>query len=245
MIVANAVGTIGPVLHWIWTKTLLELRSSWYWLCTDFFGLHPRHDFYQLGWPQYDTCSQSGHIDEPDEMPLQYYKDRMLANGWCHHQVEHLSRNAAYSLRGFAYLANRQHSTRLLNHASCTNHLTCVAYNTISAAYETRHIESGCDCPSVPTPNATLIQIIRRGDVPLISIQESPDPNTAPKIRVSTRNRRSKYIAVSHVWADGLGNQFDNALPLCQINRLNLAVTALHNTFRYSRDNPIVSRQHL
>ena len=37
------------------------------------------------------------------------------------------------------------------------------------------------------------------------------------------------YVALSHIWADGLGNPFKNSLPLCQLNRLQNAVKNLQN----------------
>jgi hypothetical protein len=33
-------------------------------------------------------------------------------------------------------------------------------------------------------------------------------------------SRYSRYVAISHVWADGLGNAFENGLPTCQLRML-------------------------
>lgn len=37
-----------------------------------------------------------------------------------------------------------------------------------------------------------------------------------------------KYVAISHVWADGMGNQLSNEIPMCQFNQISkmLQVTA-------------------
>lgn len=218
------------------------IRSCSHWLFTNTDNLCPGPHTLQLGRPECRRCvTTSDRLDFLNELglkSLEEHRNQMLANGWCHHQVQHLS-----TLTGplaFSYLASRQCSTRLLDHTTCMKHLTCVAYNTDPAAYETRHIEPRCHCFDVATPTDELIKIIRGGGVPLISIEESLHDLTAPTIRVSARNRMSKYIAVSHVWADGLGNPSGNALPLCQIKKLKLAVTALHRTFKYSRDEPLV-----
>ncbi|CAL1698432.1 unnamed protein product [Somion occarium] len=40
------------------------------------------------------------------------------------------------------------------------------------------------------------------------------------------------YVAISHVWVDGLGNPFENALPRCQLQRLHHLVNILCNTYR-------------
>lgn len=260
----NTFGRLRALLLWIWTGTAIEALLRWlktnnlrllHWTSTSGpfatlarrFGpknenRNPGNYALQLRWPQSQRCTgQAGHMSEPGLMSLQCYKNQMLANGWCHHQIEHLSRNTVYGVQTLSYLANLQRSTRLVDHARCLNHLTCVAYNTDSATYETRHIEPGCGCPSVPTPNAALDKIIRNGGVPLISIQESPNGDTPLTIEVSARTIMSKYIAVSHVWADGLGNPTSNALPLCQIKKLRLALSTLHKTFQNSERDKAVS----
>lgn len=223
-------------------NALSTIESFRYWLFTDTQGLDPGPHTSRLGRPVCHPCPTAGdRLDHPDELglkSLQEYRNQMLEKGWCHHQVEHLS--TVYDLRAFAYLASRQRSIRLVDHTTCLKHLTCVAYNTDPAAYETQHVESGCDCLSVATPAAALSKIIRRGEVPLISIHEPLNGHTGLEIRVSVRTRMSNYIAVSHVWADGLGNPIDNALPMCQIKKLKLAVTALHSAFKYSWGGSVV-----
>ncbi|KAF2011119.1 hypothetical protein BU24DRAFT_472277 [Aaosphaeria arxii CBS 175.79] len=55
----------------------------------------------------------------------------------------------------------------------------------------------------------------------LASLERSPkrlaDHNRCSNYSASMK---SKYIAISHVWADGLGNPSENGLPLCQVKRL-------------------------
>ncbi len=36
-------------------------------------------------------------------------------------------------------------------------------------------------------------------------------------------------VAISHVWADGLGNNQANKLPICQLERLQGLVNSLYN----------------
>lgn len=44
------------------------------------------------------------------------------------------------------------------------------------------------------------------------------------KIQVVRYERGTKYVAISHVWSDGRGNELSNALPLCQLKTLHLYV---------------------
>ncbi len=45
-----------------------------------------------------------------------------------------------------------------------------------------------------------------------------------------------KYVALSHVWADGLGNPRRNALPNCQVVRICNTVAELNRTLNESND---------
>lgn len=243
--VTNALSASQYLLAWMKNP----IRYCWHQLGI-YFDWHSRgadNDFNRpsnhassLGRPYGRDTGQSGHVDELDGIPLQYYKNLMLANGWCHHQVQRLSSSSLCSHRTFSYLASRQRSIRLSDHTRCLDHLMCAAYNTDSATYQTQHVDQRCECPSVRAPNEALLKIIRRGGVPLVSIQDSPNGDTETTIQVSARNIWSSYIAVSHIWADGLGNVAGNGLPLCQIKKLKMAVTALHKTFKSYRNDPMV-----
>lgn len=160
-------------------------------------------------------------------------EEHMLMNGWCHHQVNHLSR--VHSLQTLSYLGTLERSSqRLADHKHCVHHEACVAYNVDNASYKTRHVEIDCSCSMVLTPYSDLTKIIRDGWIPLISIESDNDTDATCELRVYPRTRKTKYIAVSYVWSDGLGNPEKNALPLCQIKRLKANLLALKNVFEDS-----------
>jgi hypothetical protein len=73
-------------------------------------------------------------------------------------------------------------------------------------------------------PYDQLTDIIREGDVPVISIDETSDGSleTGQQLRltVKRRSQRQAYTAISHVWAHGLGNPDLNALPYCQVRQI-------------------------
>ena len=157
---------------------------------------------------------------------LQNLKDEMLAHGWCQHHINHLSRT--HDLKTFSYLATHGRPLRrLVDHKKCSQNPGCVAHNTDAATYRTRHVTPECDCTMIPTPSSRLIEIIRIGKIPLISLEDGVGTGATHRIQVDARSLRSKYIAVSHVWSDGLGNPNGNALPSCQISELKAFLTAL------------------
>ena len=162
--------------------------------------------------------------------PLEVWKDQMLKNGWCCHQIDHLSR--IHNLKILSYLATLERSThRHVDHKHYVNFDFCVAYNIDKATYKTRHIDPNCRCSMLSTPYSDLTKIIRDGKIPLISIEGDAPIDTACELRVHPRSRKTDYIAISHVWSDGLGNPNENALPLCQVKRLKANLLALKNIF--------------
>ena len=163
-------------------------------------------------------------------------KREMLANGWCLHQVRHLSMK--YDMKTFSYLAKLERSSsRDVDHDRCTAHETCIAYNTDPITYKSRHTTADCTCRMVTVPYDKLISIVRRGRIPLVSI-ESFSPGWTPRLRVAARSRTSAYVAISHVWADGLGNPRENGLPSCQIERLKHSLRAIREVHQV-RTHPV------
>lgn len=64
----------------------------------------------------------------------------------------------------------------------------------------------------------------------LVSILEGSDETVVPRVKITITDRndvelslttRGPYVAISHVWSDGLGHPFGvNSLPECQVRRL-------------------------
>ncbi|KAH7317158.1 hypothetical protein B0I35DRAFT_434660 [Stachybotrys elegans] len=154
---------------------------------------------------------------------LQSAVGMMEANGWCFHHIRHLS--MAHDDKTMLYLAETVGKPRRdVSHDVCRSARSCVAYNTDMATYKPRHATTNCNCSLVETPYDDLVSILRRGDVPLVSIDYDATYGSIPRLRVHRRTATSQYIALSHVWADGLGNSKINALPQCQIEKLKAII---------------------
>lgn len=149
-------------------------------------------------------------------------KERMLAAGWCCHQVNYLSR--LYDLKTFQFMSGLKR-LRSECHDRCMGYESCVAYNIDPATYKPRHATEGCGCAMIATPYGKLVAIIRSGGIPIVSVKRSRNTSFPYRIEVHPRRRGERYMAISHVWADGLGNPHRNALPACQIRRIVAMVT--------------------
>ncbi|KAG8667824.1 hypothetical protein FPOAC1_012663 [Fusarium poae] len=85
--------------------------------------------------------------------------------------------------------------------------------------YKTKHATLDCCCEFVKADTSKLCEILQKGRIPLI---ESVDPDDdQAEIELIEAKPGTKYVAISHVWSDGLGNTSENAIPRCQLRRLS------------------------
>lgn len=153
------------------------------------------------------------------------WKLQMLEKGWCLHRIEYLADR--YDMKLVQQLSELQ-PLRKEDHGACIDQTSCIAYNVNPATYRTRHVTSDCSCEYVDAPYEKIKRICSRGSVPLISIQQDSDSRFT--IKAFERSFRSRYVAITHVWADGLGNPSACALPTCQIKKLNSALVGLEGS---------------
>jgi len=140
--------------------------------------------------------------------------------GWCESELDLLADDLE-----FLSLLSRP---RMRDHSNCGDTL-CNAYQTDEATYRTRHVHDICSCEFVNVETNVLVAALAEGRIPKVVITEDlmlqvvSDPGYP-------------YVALSHVWADGLGNAKSNALPRCQLQRFRDYANHL-----YSMHNPATS----
>ncbi|KAI5839389.1 hypothetical protein DFP73DRAFT_634592 [Morchella snyderi] len=155
-------------------------------------------------------------------------EERMLNRGWCistvkmlHDSLDHTGLYTASLLR-FSSITGRQ------SHQGCTVE-SCRSNFVSEATYQTSHTEacqaqgsSGCFHISVDIPK--VCSILRRGGIPVVNIIACGKDNEDIELAVV---ESSPYVAISHVWAQGLGNVRANSLPRCQLFHLRAATREL------------------
>ncbi|KAF8173740.1 hypothetical protein K438DRAFT_1849896 [Mycena galopus ATCC 62051] len=154
---------------------------------------------------------------------MAFTHSRLFARGsWCRSEMWHVLRS--FDVSTFACYLDRP-SARL-NHEACTD-TTCMAYQVNEEDYSTLHVNADCNCTSIRVNSADLRDVLARNMIPAIQISE--DHFEMEVVEAESH----PYIAISHVWADGLGNPFDNSLPKCQIQRLLDFITNLTEAFTF------------
>ncbi|KAK6338122.1 hypothetical protein TWF696_001593 [Orbilia brochopaga] len=109
----------------------------------------------------------------------------------------------------------------------CDSH-KCALMKFSDKTYKTKHAD-GCpgDCKEVVANLDELCEILLAGKIPLIlSVDDDDEEET---IKLVAAEPDMAYVAISHVWSDGLGNTKRNAIPRCQMRRLSKYVRSLEN----------------
>ena len=105
-------------------------------------------------------------------------------------------------------------------HVKC-NTKECVAFQVLDNKYSNKHVESCKGCLMVGT-NAQqmrlIAKILQNNGIPLIKVIGCAKGSSVQFEIVEAPER--EYIAISHVWSDGLGNPQRNEMPQCQLERL-------------------------
>lgn len=153
-----------------------------------------------------------------------YGRMLLLEAGWCPGEVYMLQITRVATL---AYIASFDRHQLRKSHARCTDR-RCEAYQIDERVYQTRHATEGCRCAHVVVESENhrpITAMLKGGGIPVIALPKAPDGTEAVVIQESSA--ATPYVAISHVWSDGLGNASGNSLPMCQLRRLQRLVDGL------------------
>ncbi|KAI1213382.1 uncharacterized protein F4807DRAFT_263405 [Annulohypoxylon truncatum] len=153
---------------------------------------------------------------------------RLVACGWCPFMARILF-TYGYSVAEFArYFNTKEPPWR--THKRCSP-LYCVAYKVDEASYQPRHDIHGCSCSHLKPPLYDVTALLRRGKIPVISIEGQQEVTSIPRnlkqgnisLQVSDSSEIEAfggYAAYSHVWSDRMGSTTEKGLPTCLVASL-------------------------
>ncbi|MCJ1459538.1 hypothetical protein MMC28_009917 [Mycoblastus sanguinarius] len=154
--------------------------------------------------------------------------------GWCIGDITTMIKECDSST--LLYLSTLNQHTLGKNHERCSAEKGCQASVVDWTTYRTKHIDrcSQDHCDDIGPPVEEVGSILRDGDIPLIAVDTSTSPSQIEVIRYKERSEyRNDYVAISHVWSDGLGNPKANSLPRCQLERIQHLVNRLDSNETY------------
>ena len=153
----------------------------------------------------------------------QLAQTRMLESGWCPSDVTMLSEQMSASSLLYASCLYRQESGQ--SHLKCSEYI-CLASQINESTYRSKHVIPTCQYDHMGPEIEEIISIIKDNGIPLVRISTGTK-NGEPKVSVERAERNIDYIAISHVWSDGLGNSTSNTLPTCQLRRILEMITEI------------------
>ena len=154
--------------------------------------------------------------------PTTLLKPRLDENGWCPSLIHRLTRMVGFSGLYYATLLGPMWVKK--NHTLCSDK-ECKADFVDDETYLTKHARIDCQCEFIGPDVNRLNSIVESEHIPLISIDEDCS------LEVMALSYGNTYVAISHVWADGLGNPRANSLPRCQLQFLRQRVMETYHHF--------------
>ena len=186
-----------------------------------------RSGLYSLPW--------DGGLEEPRLVPyhtsgsslvsssVKILEGLMKDKGWCPSQIHRVGWTCDYSMMQYLSNIDRRHFEKMV-HGTCSSR-KCQAYNSEPDSYVTSHTTRDCQCSFIAAPTEQVVEVIRSGGVPVISLHKASHGKIEIRVRASKAN--SSYTAISHVWSGGLGNVQENSLPLCQLEYLDQCISKM------------------
>ncbi|EXJ55573.1 hypothetical protein A1O7_08501 [Cladophialophora yegresii CBS 114405] len=191
----------------------------------------------------HNTLSLARNVVFPDaHLPIPTYTnsrlvhDQLAKNGWCSSEVSRLNQECSVVSGYFSSRLSILGSPTI--HSKCS-HWQCEAWQVDQSNYRPKHVNTLCDCMFVGLPTERIAEIIRVSQIPCLRLDRR---GTGLELVAIDQRTPIRFTAISHVWADGLGNHAANALPHCQVRliqeRVNMIANAGSTPLAPSDDQP-------
>ncbi|KAI0955592.1 hypothetical protein AcV7_006218 [Taiwanofungus camphoratus] len=151
--------------------------------------------------------------------PIDLYDREMVRGGWCPYTVTMLG--ASVCMLGYAstFKPFIRQGVEMRAHDKCTRR-KCVMNSIDADNYSNRHTTESCTCLYAKPPVDPVVEALADCRVPLIAIEDWDNSDDAVEVTCILNTAEMPYVAISHVWADGLGSTTEIGLPTCQLRRL-------------------------
>ncbi|KAI0024780.1 hypothetical protein F4780DRAFT_554508 [Xylariomycetidae sp. FL0641] len=145
----------------------------------------------------------------------------MISKGWCPHKIAGLDASYPKVVGTLWFFANIKPPRPHLDHKGCCSPSSCSFIFVEKIKYEIKHQEPGCECQMVGPPHIDLRSALEDERIPIVTVDPSgAEEGERLSVRAEPYSSGEKFIAISHVWADGHGNPDRNELPSCFLNDL-------------------------
>ncbi|KAJ8457555.1 hypothetical protein ONZ51_g11461 [Trametes cubensis] len=155
------------------------------------------------------------------DLLVPWYQKQLAEVGWCPYTLSILQPNLSAMTPLFPHLLSLRPYIRssLGEHASCREDVCVFHTVTDTDMYKLRHARPSCDCANVKPPLDDVLRLLDGGIVPVVVYEGSV-------LRVIPAQETS-YVAISHVWSEGMGSTTDVGLPACLVAHISDLVRRL------------------
>ena len=141
--------------------------------------------------------------------------------GWCPFQVEMMEKTLSNST--IDWLVARRFSQDPDGHDACTVQ-NCDRNNVDEKTYQQVHICPDGACEKIKLDAPKVKSILATDGIPVVRIEMGGN-YLSLVVEARPKSQKSDFIAISHVWADGLGGDTETGLNQCQVEKVyNLIV---------------------
>jgi hypothetical protein len=120
------------------------------------------------------------------------------------------------------------------SHTSFCDTTRYLAFQITENAYKGKHTTTDCKCDYVSLQGELnfIKERIDEGFIPVVSLK-SGDQTEGLQVGLTAWggepwSKDFSFVAIPHIWADGIGNTVENAIPSCQLRRLQEADNELY-----------------
>lgn len=167
-------------------------------------------------------------------------RNRMLEAGWCSSEIER-AKDKFSNTQSFYFMSRMRKNEIRRNHLACTTSL-CSALQVDLATYQTKHRRASCNCLDAILNIDDVVTLLRSQKLPLLKITQKDEHLESLKVEVVAYTPETRYVAISHVWADGLGNPRGNSVPACQLSYILERINTLRGSTTLAAD-PVTRAQ--
>ena len=144
-------------------------------------------------------------------------KSRLHGLGWCAFQIRLLEDTVNQSTIDWLLALGIQQDP--VGHETCTAE-ACARNNIDDSTYQQAHVCRSRRCQKLLPDLQKVMKILKEDKIPVMCLETlSGEPQLI--VSASSKTDPGDYIAVSHVWADGLGGATECGLNRCQVERLS------------------------
>jgi hypothetical protein len=142
------------------------------------------------------------------------FLEHMEIQGWCPFLVTGLEWTLSLRYKCLAAQLGPPRVQR--NHSRCSDD-----HCAVPKPSKVQHVVGNCGCASLSPDIKSVVDIIDSETTPLLRFQtDDSDQGRESSLELLRDDSHLEYVAVSHVWTDGLGNENDNSLSECQLRRI-------------------------